>query len=292
MHTQTSTSALRLPPTVKTSRASAGHQGQGRLWSSSKAVCDLLRIRAPVSLNSENLLFQHMQFKSGQLVHTVGQAFDTLYVVSSGFLKCVLIDEFGNEQVLGFPMQGDLLGLNGICGRCYASDAVALSDCDVVLLPFKRLIALGRAHPEFEEAMYAVMSRELDHEQVAIGQLGACAAEVRVARFLMSLADRFAAFGHSSRQFSLRMTRLEIGSYLGLSLETVSRTLSALKEAGLITVAQRAIGIVDATGLQTLRRLPSLHCRNKVSADDSMPGCGLCAQERPVEAGGDVTALV
>jgi len=284
MHTQTSTSESRFPGAVQSSRASAGRQGQGRLWSSSKAVCDLLRIPAPASLNNEKLLFQHVQFKSGQLVHTVGQGFDTLYVVSSGFLKCVLIDEFGNEQVLGFPMQGDLLGLDGISGRCHASDAVALTDCDVVLLPFKRLIALGCAHPEFEEAMYAVMSRQLDHEQVAIGQLGACAAEVRVARFLVSLADRFAALGHSNRQFSLRMTRLEIGSYLGLSLETVSRTLSALKEAGLITVAQRAIGIVDATGLKSLRRLPSLHCRNKGSADDSMPDSGLCALERPLLA--------
>jgi CRP/FNR family transcriptional regulator len=81
----------------------AGRQRQGRLWSNLKEVCDLLRIQASVSVSSEELLFQHVQFKTGQRVHTIGQAFDTLYIVNSGFLKTVLIDEFGNEQVLSFP---------------------------------------------------------------------------------------------------------------------------------------------------------------------------------------------
>ncbi|MYM38310.1 Crp/Fnr family transcriptional regulator [Duganella qianjiadongensis] len=244
----------------------AGRQRQGRLWSNLKEVCDLLHIPAACSVNSEELLFQHVQFKTGQRIHTIGQIFDTLYIVNSGFLKTVLIDEFGNEQVLSFPMKGDMLGVDGIHTRHYSSEAVALSDCDVILLPFKKLTALGRVHPELEHLMYGVMSRELVREQAMIGMLGALSAEARVARFLMSLAERFAQMGYSSKLFNLRMTRHEIGSYLGLTLETVSRTLSAFNEIGLISVDQRTIGIKDPEALKNLRRLPPSRTRAKQQA--------------------------
>ena len=150
----------------------AGRQRQGRLWSNLKEVCELLHV--PVCpVNVDELLFQHVQFKTGQRIHTIGQPFEMLYVVNSGFLKTVLIDEFGNEQVLSFPMKGDLLGVDGIHTRHYSSEAVALSDCDLILLPFKKLTALGRVHLELENMMYGVMSRELVREQAMIGMLGA-----------------------------------------------------------------------------------------------------------------------
>jgi CRP/FNR family transcriptional regulator len=211
-------------------------------------------------------LFQHIQFKTGQRIYTIGQPFDSLYIVHSGFLKTVLIDEFGNEQVLSFPMRGDMLGVDGIHARRYASEAVALSNCDVILVPFRKLTALGRMHPELEPAMYGVMSRELVREQLMVSMLGALSAEARVARFLISLAERFADMGYSSKFFNLRMTRHEIGSYLGLTLETVSRTLSAFNEIGLINVDQRSIGINDPDALKTLRRLPPSSMRAKAGA--------------------------
>jgi CRP/FNR family transcriptional regulator len=240
----------------------AGRQRQGRLWSNLKEVCDLLHIPT-ATIVADELLFQHVQFKTGQRIHTIGQAFDTLYIVNSGFLKTVLIDEFGNEQVLSFPMKGDMLGVDGIHTKHYSSEAVALSDCDLILLPFKKVTALGRIHIELENVMYGVMSRELVREQAMIGMLGALSAEARVARFLVSLADRFAQMGYSSKLFNLRMTRHEIGSYLGLTLETVSRTLSAFNEIGLISVDQRTIGIKDADALKSLRRLPPSRSRAK-----------------------------
>jgi CRP/FNR family transcriptional regulator len=241
----------------------AGRQRQGRLWSNLKEVCELLHIPlCPV--NVDELLFQHVQFKTGQRIHTIGQPFETLYIVNSGFLKTVLIDEFGNEQVLAFPMKGDLLGVDGIHTRHYSSEAVALSDCDLILLPFKKLTALGRIHLELENMMYGVMSRELVREQAMIGMLGALSAEARVARFLVALSDRFAQMGYSSKLFNLRMTRHEIGSYLGLTLETVSRTLSAFNEIGLISVDQRTIGIKDPEALKCLRRLPPSRARGKL----------------------------
>jgi CRP/FNR family transcriptional regulator len=255
-----------VPSTQHHSPVEAGRQRPGKLWSNLKEVCDLLHIPIAVPVNNEEGLFQHVQFKSGQRVHTIGQAFDHLYVVNSGFLKTVLIDEFGNEQVLSFPMKGDMLGVDGINTRHYASEAVALSDCDIILLPFKKLTALGRVHPALENLMYGVLSRELVREQAMIGVLGGLSAEARVARFLVTLAERFAAMGYSSKLFNLRMTRQEIGSYLGLTLETISRTLSALNEIGLITVDQRTIGIKDVEALQTLRRLSPRARANKSRA--------------------------
>ena len=238
-------------------------QRQGKLWSNLKELCELLRIPATSSDNDEEFLFQHVQFKTGQRIHTIGQPFDTLFIVHSGFLKTVLIDEFGNEQVLSFPMKGDLFGVDGIHTKRYASEAVALSNCDLILLPFKKFIALGRTHSELEHAMYSVMSRELVREQGMVSMLGALSAEARVARFLVSLSERFSEMGYSSKLFNLRMTRHEIGSYLGLTLETVSRTLSAFNEFGLITVDQRSIGIKDIDSLRTLRRLPPSSARSK-----------------------------
>lgn len=263
LSTQTSEIRPTSSSAAQTPAGEAGRQRQGRLWSNLKEVCDLLHISTACSIAADELLFQHVQFKTGQRVHTIGQPFDTLYIVNSGFLKTVLIDEFGNEQVLSFPMKGDMLGVDGIHSKHYSSEAVALSDCDLILLPFKKLTALGRIHIELENVMYGVMSRELVREQAMIGMLGALSAEARVARFLVSLADRFAQMGYSSKLFNLRMTRHEIGSYLGLTLETVSRTLSAFNEIGLISVDQRTIGIKDPDALKTLRRLPPSRSRAK-----------------------------
>ncbi len=259
IRSDSSTSALH------SSSLEAGWQRQGKLWSNLKELCDVLRIPSAAIQTDEELLFQHVQFKTGQRIHTIGQPFDTLYIVHSGFLKTVLIDEFGNEQVLSFPMKGDLFGVDGIHTKRYASEAVALSNCDLILLPFKKLTALGRAHIEFEHAMYSVMSRELVREQAMVSMLGALSAEARVARFLVNLSERYADMGYSSKLFNLRMTRHEIGSYLGLTLETVSRTLSAFNEIGLITVDQRSIGIKDPEALRTLRRLPPSSSRAKQS---------------------------
>lgn len=243
----------------------AGWRCQGNLWSTLHDVCELLHIPTPGSANSEDGLFQHVRYKAGQRIHTIGQHFENLYIVNSGFLKSVLIDEYGNEQVLSFPMKGDLLGIDGIYTQRHASEAVALSDCDVILVPYKTFSALGRTYAELEQAMFSAMSRELVREQAMISMLSALSAEAKVARFLTNLGERFGQLGYSNKVFNLRMTRHEIGSYLGLTLETVSRTLSAFNELGMITVDQRQIGIIDPIALKTLRRLPPAKSRSKVN---------------------------
>ncbi len=231
-------------------------RSRGNLQSNLHDVCALLNVAAPAHSGKETTLFQHVHYKAGKRVHTTGQHFDTLYIVNSGFLKTILIDECGSEQVLGFPMKGDLLGIDAIYTKHHASEVVALSDCDLILVPYQVFSTLGRKYAELEHAMLSVMSRELVREQLIINMLSALGAEAKVARFLTMLGERFSQLGYSGKVYNLRMTRLEIASYLGLAIETVSRTLSALNDLGLIAVYQRQIAIIDAQSLATLRRLP------------------------------------
>jgi CRP/FNR family transcriptional regulator len=252
-----------LPADASSLSMEAGRQCRGKLWSNLKNVCELLHIPCAPTIEDTGLLFHHVQFKAGQRIYTIGQTFDALYIVNSGFLKTVSIDEFGNEQVLSFPMKGDVIGVEGISTKKYTSEAVALSDCSLILLPFQNLVELGRTHVEFEHAIYSVISRELVRNQAMVSMLGVLGAEARVARFLVSLSNRYAEIGYSKKSFNLRMTRQEIGSYLGLSMETVSRTLSLLSEIGLISVYQRAISINDGDLLKNLRRIPPSKLRSK-----------------------------
>lgn len=245
---------------LRSDRPQAGAQCQGLLWSTLEEICRLLCIESD-SLASDRMLFQHVQFRTGQHILRYGDAFDTLYIVNSGFLKTALIDDFGNEKVLGFPMKGDMLGMDGIHLGHHTSETLAMSECDLILLPFTRLNSLSRATPDIEHLMYRMMSRELALRQAMIGMLGALSAEARVARFLVALSDRFAEMGYSSRSFNLRMKRREIGSYLGLTTETVSRTISAFHDLGCITVRQRTITILDPEALKALRRLPASRAR-------------------------------
>ena len=239
----------------------AGRQRQGPLWSNLKEVCQLLQIPAPVC-DDNDFLFQHVQFKKGQRIHAIGKTFHSLHIVSAGAVKTRLLNEFGNEQVLNFAMRGDMLGIDGIGTRRYVTEAIALSDCDLVLVPYKEIIALGRSHPELENTIACALSRELTREQAMNGMMRALRAEAKVARFLLAMADRFAAMGYLNQQLYFFMTRVEIGSYLGITVETVSRTLSLFNEVGFITLNKRSISIHDPDALRTLRRLAPTRPRN------------------------------
>jgi CRP/FNR family transcriptional regulator len=234
---------------------------QCKIWSNIYEICEILRIPCESQDSEARPTFQHLQFKTGHRIHAIGQAFDTLYVVNSGFLKTVLLDDFGNEQVLSFPMQGDILGVDSIHTKFYASEAVALSDCNLILVPFNALVELGRKEAAFEKVIYNVLSRELFRKQALVSLLCAQKADAKVARFLIYLSEKFHEMGYSRSTFSLRMTRQEIGSYLGLSLETVSRAMSTLKEVGVIGVDQRSIKINEEDVYKMILSLPTPRSR-------------------------------
>jgi CRP/FNR family transcriptional regulator len=234
----------------------------GSLWSSMQEVCDLIRIPFTPLAGANEYLFQHVQLKAGQRIHTAGQPFENLYLVRTGFVKNLVVDEFGNEQITRFPMKGDIVGIDGIANERYSTESVALTLCEIVVLPFKALAKIIHANPSLEMMLHEIMSEELVRQQALVGLLATLNAEKRVAHFLITLSERFAKLGYSSKLFNLRMTRHEIGSYLGLTLETVSRTLSAFNEAGLIKVDQRSVEISDMQRLKAMRRLPSKNTRS------------------------------
>lgn len=235
------------------------------LWSSLAEVAELMDCAVSPAMLSEATLFQHLHFRAGQRIYAPGQHFDTLFLVHSGFLKTTLLDESGNEQVLNFPMKGDVMGIESMhCGH-YSCEAVALSDCDIIVLPSTTILQFCHRHQQLEQTLFGLMSRELGRQQQRLSLHGSASAEARVARFLLALAERFHALGYARTSFNLRMTRNDIGNYLGLTLETVSRSLSGLNELGLITVNQRQITIRDARGLATLKKLPSTRLKTKLN---------------------------
>jgi CRP/FNR family transcriptional regulator len=182
-------------------------------------------------------------------LYRAGDPFESLYLVHSGFFKTVLVDASGAEQVLAFPMAGDVVGIDGVDPGRYPSECVALDASAVAVIPFARLAQLGHDRPEVEQLIYRIFSRELDRKHEMMLRLGTLHAEARVAAFLLELADRHAQLGLSRQVFLLRMTRAELGSYLGVKLETVSRALSSFAAGGLIQVSRRTITIHDSAGL-------------------------------------------
>ena len=219
-------------------------------------LCSLLGMSVPNSRKSSEFYFQHLQFKSGQKVFTIGQAFSSIYIVYSGFLKTSTINSAGNEQILCFPMKGDIMGVDGIHSKNYKSEVTALSDCNLISMPLKTLILAARENSELEELMYRMISSELIREQEMIGIMGSQNAESRVAFFLVQLSDRFHLMGYSAKSFILRMSREEIGSYLGLSMETVSRSFSQFDRIGAINVRARNISINSKEALEQLYKFP------------------------------------
>lgn len=236
----------------------ARHTRPAQFRSSLSDLCKLLQISSTRGASDTSLSFEHIQLAAKQRIYTLGQPFDALYIVNSGFIKTTLLNDTGHEQVLGFPMKGDLLGTDGIHHKKHASSAIALSHCDLVVVPFQVLTSLNREYPEIEIAIYRIMSRELMRDRSQLNLLGSLSAEVRVARFLTSMSERFSHLGYSDKEFKLRMTRQEIASYLGLSLETVSRTFSAFNKLELIAIDGRSIILRQPQKLKTLRHLPQL----------------------------------
>ena len=198
------------------------------------------------------ITFPVRRLKAGDTLVRAGDHFDSIYVIRSGFFKTVRIDEAGNEMVLALPMGGDAIGLDGFDPGRYTADVIALDASHVAVIPFARLAQLAREHPCLERVLYRLFSRELVREHGMIWLLGTLDAESRLATFLLDLSERFGRLGYSRTSFELRMTRQEIGSYLGIKLETVSRTLSGLAAAGLISVDRRTVTLNDIPGLRRI----------------------------------------
>ena len=219
----------------------------------------LLGVEAQNITNKDEIEFGHRRIIAGKILYRNGENFENLYLVFSGFLKLSSIDCDGNERIIDFPMKSDLLGMDGICDEHYQLQASALTDCNVIVIPFRKLLRALRETPSFEDYLYRAISRSLVREQASKTLLSLLSSEARLARFLMLLSERHEALGFSSTCYVLRMTRQEIGSYLGLKLETVSRTFSKFVDDGIVEVKQRHVRILDADALKRIVNQQSGH---------------------------------
>jgi CRP/FNR family transcriptional regulator, anaerobic regulatory protein len=188
----------------------------------------------------------------GESLFHAGDPFDAVFEIWTGFFKTVVTTNQGREQVMGFQMGGELMGLDGIDSGRHEVDAIALEDSQVCMIPYRELQTLGREVPSLQKEFHRIMSREIVNAHRVMLHLGSMNAEERVAAFLINLTDRLRVRGFSGSSLVLRMSREEIGSFLGLKLETVSRTFSKLQASGLLFVRQRQIQITDLAGLQQL----------------------------------------
>ena len=220
--------------------------------------CNLRELCLPVGMSSEQLdrldaiVATRRTLARGDALFRAGEAFTSLYAIRTGFFKTCVSSEDGRDQVTDFQMAGELLGLDGIGTDRHTCDAVALEDSHVCVIPYHQLEDLSRELSDLQRHFHRIMSREIVRDHGVMLLLGSMRAEERLAAFLLNLTQRLRTRGFSSSSLILRMTREEIGSYLGLKLETVSRAFSKFQEDGVLEVKQRQIRVLEPEKLQTI----------------------------------------
>jgi CRP/FNR family transcriptional regulator len=225
--------------------------------------CNLRELCMPMGLKPEELeridelVATRRRVRRGTTLFRNGEPFQSLFAVRTGYFKTCVTAEDGRDQVTGFQMAGEIIGLDGIVNDRHTCDAVALEDAEVCVMPFERISELSREVGALQHHLHRIMSREIVREHGVMLLLGTMRAEERLAAFLLNLVQRLHARGFSRSELVLRMTRQEIGSYLGLKLETVSRTFSRFAEDGLIEVRHRHVRIADVEKLRGLLSAPT-----------------------------------
>ena len=203
------------------------------------------------------IAFVRRRVKRGEAAFHMGDSFSAIYTVRSGFFKTTSVHDMGHEQVVGFFMRGELFGLDGIGSEHYNCTARALEDSEIFVLPFPQMQVLARDNQAMQHQLHQLLSREITRDHGMMILLGSMRAEVRLASFLTNLSARLVRRGYSPSDFVLRMTREDIGSYLGLKLETVSRLFSQFQNSKLLEVQQKHVRILDLQGLQQMLAVPS-----------------------------------
>jgi CRP/FNR family transcriptional regulator len=222
------------------------------------ASCSLRELCLPVGLGEDDMakldtvVEKRKRIPKGSLLYRAGSPFTNLYAVRLGHFKTIQVTLDGKAQITGFQMTGELLGMDAISSEKHQCDAVALEDSEVCVIPFAALEQLFAAMPTLLRQFHRMMSHEITREQTAMLLLGNMTADQRFAAFLVNLSARYAARGFSSSQFQLRMGREEIGNYLGLTIESISRLLSRFKKQGLLAVSNRDVEILDMTQLRSI----------------------------------------
>ncbi|TCK09497.1 fumarate/nitrate reduction transcriptional regulator Fnr [Marinobacterium mangrovicola] len=221
-------------------------------------TCSLSSLCLPVSLNMtemerlDNIIEKSRPIKKGEHLFHQGETFTTVYAVRAGTIKSYTLTNEGEEQITGFYFPGELVGMSGVDGVTYPVSAKVLETTTVCEIPFERLDDLAGQMPELRRQMLRTMSKELRDDQQMMMLLSKKNAEQRVATFLIKLSTRFRARGYSPSQFRLSMSRNEIGNYLGLAVETVSRIFTRFQAMSLIRVDGKEIELCNLSELYDL----------------------------------------
>lgn len=223
--------------------------------------CSLHQLCLPVGIDKDDLaeldriIKRRRPIQRSDHLFVTGNQFRSLYAVRSGSLKTYTLTEDGREQVTGFFLPGEIVGLDAIGGGAHTCAARALETTSVCEIPFEELEALGERIPSLPKQLLRIMSKEMHHDQLLLMLLGKRSADERLAAFLLNLSQRFGLRGYSSSEFNLSMSRHDIANYLGLAVETVSRLFSRLQEEGVLAVRSRHIRLLDIERLKTLARI-------------------------------------
>jgi len=217
--------------------------------------CSLAELCLPRGMKREDLeelekiIKRVRPLQRGEYLYHSGDKFQQIYAVRSGAIKAYKTTEDGNEQILGFYLPGELLGLDAIDKSEHVCSTVALETSSFCAIPFSRLEELCHKLTGLQHQMYRLMSRELTNENESMLLLGRKSAEEKIATFLINLSSRLHSLGYSATEFRLPMSRQEIGNYLGLTVETVSRIFSRLQKELLISIDRKLIKILDLDAL-------------------------------------------
>jgi CRP/FNR family transcriptional regulator, anaerobic regulatory protein len=223
----------------------------------------------------DTLTFTRRKVKTGQTLYQDGEEFRHIYAVRSGTSKSSLVLADGREQVSGFHIAGEMVGFDGVARGLHASTTMALEDTEACAIPYAQFSEPAAGSAGMQRIIARLMSRVILREHSQMLLLGSMNAEERLAVFLLNLSERYAARGYSALEFHLRMSRAEIGSYLGIKLETVSRTFSAFQQQGLLQVNWRRVRIADLDGLKRRfdARVPAMGSGGSAQKEESIGGC-------------------
>lgn len=207
----------------------------------------------------EKIVKQHKPLQRGQKVFQPGDPFDSIYIVRSGSIQTYITMRSGEQQVLSFNLPGELAGFDGVSDDIFTSTAETIEMTSLCEIPFTKLEELSGKIKTLQHQLHRIMSKEILTEQQLLVQLGKINAERRVAVFLLNISERMHARGFSAKEFQLPMTRGDIGNYLGLAVETVSRQFTHFQEEKIIAVSRKRIVINDIDKLRAIANLDNFN---------------------------------
>jgi len=234
--------------------------------------CSLYDLCLPMGLNSGDLdrldevIKRRQSVNKNNFLFRMGENLKSVYAIRSGSFKTYLTNPDGTEQIVGFSLPGELLGMDAISGNEHRCSAKALETSSVCEIPFERLESLARDIPNLQHQLFRLMSKEIQQDQNAMLLLAQMPAETRLASFLLGMSERLNKRGYAANEFNLSMSRGDIANLLGMAVETISRLLSHFQDDGLLDVERKHITILDVAKLRQLANHSSTNCSNSSQA--------------------------